>query len=251
MKKITILAIFLVLALAILACSSQSATAPTAVDQPASAPAMSNLGDALNLVNGTSSRPSVFSSYHIEVSMNQPSLSDEGKSVVIKVKKLTADVEGKNVHVFYNYQSDPTMEGYILGDGEYLVTAGKPQKVDVSPISTRWAFWPVEVVPVFAASAIISQKSGTGMLDGRRADVYSVDTAGNPSQLQTLNTMGIGFKAFNGKIWIDKQTGGLLQTSMDFTMDVYSQDASTVIGSGDGHLDLSISKIGQISVNLP
>jgi len=253
MKKTSIPACLLILSLAIMSCSVRPATDPPVVKEPASssAPLETNLGEALNLVTGTQSRPSVYPSYHIEVRLNMPALSEAGKSVIVKARKLTADVQGRNIHVFYNYQSDPTMEGYLIGDQEYQVTDGKPQEVGVSPISTRWAMWPLDVVAIFAPSAIISQKSGADELEGRPADVYTADTVANPIQLQTLNTIGTTLKLFKGTIWIDKQTGGLLQTSMDYQMDISSLDGSMIVGTGDGHLELAISKIGQATVSLP
>jgi hypothetical protein len=63
--------------------------------------------------------------------------------------------------------------------------------------------------------------------------------------------MGIAYQSFKGTIWIDQETGGLLKTVMDFSMDVYNNDLTKVLGSGNGHLDLEVTNIGSTSVNLP
>ncbi len=272
MKKTPMLVCILALGLALLACGLQSgarqtptnlgpispapsASAPTAaVGTAASAPANplnANVGNALNLVIGTSSRPSVYPSYHIEVSLNEPSLGTDGKSIVVQLKKLSADVQGQNVHVLYNYGSEPTQEGYIIGSQEYQVTNGKAQAVTIGDIQLRWGMWPLDVSGVFISSALIAAKTGSDTLAGRPVDVYSMDTTANPGELQTLGALGGTFKALKGQIWIDKQTGGLLKASLDYSMQVLSQDASTVVGVGNGHLDLAITNIGSVTVSQP
>lgn len=261
MRITAIPALILTLSFVLAACSPQPKTEASADASGAAAEETSqevssailnkNLGNALNLVAGTPESPSVFPSYHIEVSLDGPALSDDWESVVQEARGLKADVQGDKVYVDFTNQAQPFKEGYLIGEDEYLVTDGKANPAGVGEISLPWAFWPLDVVPVFAASAILSEKSGADTVDGRKADVYTVDTAANPAQLATLKSMGIAFQAFKGTIWIDRETRGLLKTSMDFSMAIYNNDLSKVLGSGNGHLDLEVTKVGKTPVELP
>jgi hypothetical protein len=228
----------------------QEAAGDASVSPPPAASGL-NLSNALNLVTGTPDAPSVFPSYHLEISLDGPALSDDWESVVQEARGLKANVEGDKVYVDFSNQGQPFKEGYLIGEDEYLVKDGIAQPAAVGEISLPWAFWPLDVVPIFAASVIVSEKTGTDTVNGRKADVYAVDTAANPAQLATLVSMGLAYQSFKGTIWIDQETGGLLKTAMDFSMDVYNNDLSKVLGSGVGRLDLEVSNIGSTSVNLP
>jgi hypothetical protein len=261
MNKYPVVVAFLVLSLLFSACAPKGDAEPPvdavqeAVEDASSslspATSMTNLSNALNLVTGTPDAPSVFPSYHLEISLDGPALSDDWESVVQEARGLKADVEGEKVYVDFSNQGKPFKEGYLIGVDEYLVKDGTVQPAGVGEISLPWAFWPLDVVPIFAASVIISEKTGTDTVNGRKADVYSVDTALNPAQLATLVSMGIAYQSFKGTIWIDQETGGLLKTVMDFSMDVYNNDLTKVLGSGEGRLNLEVTNIGSTSVNLP
>jgi len=211
------------------------------------------IGGTLNLVIGTKDRDSVYPSYHLESTVVTPTLSDDKASVVIKTRKVAADVQGKNVHLFYTApDSDQAKEGYIIGDKEYRITNGKPEEL-IGQIALSWAGWHLEATFPFSAGASLSTKTGTVTLDGRQADVYSVDsTKIDPSVMESFRTLGMfPLNTIHGTIWIDQQTGGALKAMIDYEMDMINSEDGKTIGVGQGHLELEITEIGNVNVQMP
>jgi len=284
MKKHTLIALVICIALATVSCSPSSnptapvtlstsasegsqptATLPPATEVSSAEPDESQatavggssesmkIGSALNLVIGTADRPSVYSSYHLESYLESPRLNDDNTAVVINKTKLSAEVQGKNIHLFYTPQgADQAKEGYLIGIKEYRVTNGKPEEM-IGQIGLSWAGWHLSATFPFAAGASIATKTGTETLDGRQADVYTVDSAKvSPAVMEGFRTMGMfPLNTIKGTIWIDQKTGGALKANIDYEMDVVDNQMDKTVGTGKGHLDLAITQIDQVTVQAP
>lgn len=215
---------------------------------------LDNLGNALNLVNGTSDEDSVFNSYHIELLLDTPQPNEDYSAVINETISISADVEGKNVHIF---QIDPgeteAKEGYIIGenDTEYKLVDGNWQETN-GQIAMAWAMWPLQVVMPYAyATSLYTNKTGTEDIDGRTAIVYELDSSkADPATLAGMQDYGMNMTA-KGKVWIDKETGGMLKLLMDYTSDLTTLDGSETIGTGTGHIELKIYEVGKVTVTSP
>ncbi len=229
-----------------------------AVNEPASSGSKNSssesahLSDALNKVLGSSDEPGVFDSYHIELNLDIPELSDDNTAVVNSKTLISADVQGKDVHII---QTDPgaseSKEGFIIGDKEYKMIDGQPQEM-MGQIAMGWAMWPLQVIMPYAYSAYFAQKTGTDSVDGRPADVYSFDSA-NASQASDsmMDSFGFGDMATGqGTVWIDQETGAMLKLDLTYTDTITDYDQNE-IGPGTGHITLEISKVGQVTVTSP
>ena len=260
-KKHAILLVIFTLLLT--SCAGKPASATAAVDESTSAstPASSSsspsstntdLGGALNLVMGSDSQPSVFPSYHIDVTLVTPSLSTDQASVTIDTTQISADVAGSDVHIL---QTDPgatqQKEGYIIGEKEYKMVDGAPQEMN-GQIGLSWAMWPLNVVMVYSYPVYFAKKTGSESIDGRPADVYSFDTNDTSAVSDAaMSAMGMGnLTTGKGKVWIDQATGGMLKLDMTYSTKVQDYDQK-VVGSGDGSIKLEVSKVGQATVTSP
>ncbi|MBA3073622.1 MAG: hypothetical protein FP831_08500 [Anaerolineae bacterium] len=214
-----------------------------------------NLGNALNLTTGGIDVPSVFPSYHIELTMDTPQPNEEYTGIVNQTIKISADVAGNNVHIF---QIDPETidpkEGYIIGDTEkeYKLVDGVWEEM-MGQIALGWAMWPLTVVMPYAyACALYSNELGTEEVDGRKATVYELDTAKtDPATLASMEVLGPINMSGKGKVWIDKETGGMLKLELDYTTELSSLDGSTNLGIGSGYISLEISQVGDVTVTSP
>ena len=262
MKK-TIL-MFSILAILLSACGGKSAvqdenpvggTSPASGNSSKNSSSSQSLSSALNLVLGTSDEPGVFASYHIELVLDTPQANDDNTGIVNQTVKISADVAGKNVHIF---QVDPgateAKEGYIIGDNdtEYKWVDGAWQPT-MGQIALGWALWPMQVVTPYAyASALYTNKTGTEEIDGRSADVYELDTSkADPATVAGMETFGVKGLSGKGKVWIDRETGAMLKLDLDYTNELTSLDGSVDLGAGSGHVSLELSKIGQVTVTSP
>lgn len=211
-----------------------------------------DLSNALNLVLGSSDKPGVFDSYHIELSLDIPQLSDDSTSVVNEKTLISADVAGKDVHII---QTDPgataSKEGFIIGDKEYKMIDGKPEEM-MGQIALGWAMWPLQVVMPYAYAASFAQKTGTDSIDGRVADVYSFDAANaDAASKSIMESFGLsGMTNGKGTVWIDQATGAMLKLDMTYTETLSDNDQKEV-GSGTGAITIEISKVDQVTVTSP
>ena len=211
-----------------------------------------DLGSALNLVVGSDSEPSVFPSYHLEATMDTPTLSDDQTSIVNETTQMSVDVAGSNVHIF---QTDPgataQKEGFIIGDKEYKMVDGAPQEMD-GQIALSWAMWQLKVVGVYAYPAYFAKKTGSDTIDGRAAEVYTFDNSDTNAASDTaMNSMGVGdLTTGTGTVWIDQKTGAMLKLDMTYTSTITNNDQKE-IGKGSGSIKLEISKVGQVTVTSP
>ena len=239
-KKIVI--ILLLLSLVLTGCGSKSGIGSTNED----------LSGALNLVLGTTDEPSVFDSYHIELVLDTPVLSDDSTTIVNELTQISADVEGANVHIL---QIDPgeteQKEGFIIGEGEYKLVNGAKEDT-MGFIALSWAMWPMQVVLPYALAANWNTKTGTETLDGREADVYAFDSANAPESVQSgLAAYGMtGTLSANGTVWIDKETGAMLKLDMNYVTSLTDNDGK-VVGDGNGHVTIDITGVNQTAVVEP
>ena len=276
MKKQTNIILLTLLVLVSLSCSltgntrqNRSDATPTAAEEQLQAQVSTNtepaatgttssgmsakIGSTLNLVIGTKDRDSVYPSYHLESTVVTPMLSEDKASVIVKTSKVVADVQGKNVHLFYTAPgADQAKEGYIIGDKEYRMTDGKPEEM-IGQIALSWAGWHLEATFPFSAGAALSTRAGVETLDGHQADVYTVDSAKvDPAVMESFRTLGMfPLNTIHGKIWVDQQTSGALKALIDYEMDMINSDDGKTVGVGQGHLELTITQIGNVSVQLP
>ena len=244
-KKLLMSCILLVLVL-----SACSGNAPAKSSTSSSS---NDLGSALNLVLGSDSEPSVFSSYHIDVNLDTPQANDDNTAVVNQNTLISADVAGKDVHIL---QTDPgattQKEGFIIGDKEYKMVDGAPQEM-MGQIALSWAMWPLQVVVNYAYPVYWAKKTGTDTVDGRSADVYTFDSADASAAASNaaMTAMGAGdLTAGKGTVWIDHETGGMLKLDMTYSKNIKDNDQKE-IGSGSGSIKIEVGKVGQVTVTSP
>ena len=244
-KKLLMSCILLVLVL-----SACSGNAPAKSSTSSSS---NDLGSALNLVLGSDSEPSVFSSYHIDVNLDTPQANDDNTAVVNQNTLISADVAGKDVHIL---QTDPgataQKEGFIIGDKEYKMVNGAPQEM-MGQIALSWAMWPLQVVVNYAYPVYWAKKTGTDTVDGRSTDVYTFDSADASAAASNaaMTAMGAGdLTADKGTVWIDHETGGMLKLDMTYSKSIKDNDQKE-IGSGSGSIKIEVSKVGQVTVTSP
>lgn len=214
-----------------------------------------NLSGALNLLLGTTDKPSVFESYHLELVLDTPQANDDDTAVVNEKISISADVAGKNVHIL---QIDPgettAKEGYIIGDTEkeYKLVDGAWQEM-MGQIALGWAMWPLQVVMPYAyTTSVYAGKLGIEEVDGRKAIAYALDTTkADPAVLAGMQAFGVGNFTGTGKVWIDKETGALLKLQLNYTEDVSKADASAVIAQGTGSITMEVTKVNQVTVTSP
>ena len=265
MKKRIILVI-LIFVLLLSACGSKNTADnndKASVDDPSSEVSTNNgggsssddLSSAFNVLMGTTDEPSAFDSFHIELVLDTPQANDDNTALVNETVTISADVAGKNVHI---YQVDPGMteakEGYILGDAdkEYKLVDGAWEET-MGNIALSWALWPLQVVmPYGYASALYSNKIGSEEINGRQANVYELDTSkADAAVVASMETWGVGGMSAKGQVWIDKETGAMIKLVLDYTSEIKSLDGNINLGEGNGHIELEISKVGEVTVTSP
>jgi hypothetical protein len=235
--------LFLILGLLLAGCSGKGA---------GGAATNSDIPGALNIVLGSADEPSVYSSYHLELTLDTPQVNDEGTAVVNQVTQISADVEGANVHIV---QLDPgeteTKEGYIIGDSEYKMVDGQKQEM-MGQIALSWAMWPLQVILPYAYASYYAEKTSTDTIGGRDALVYTFDSASAPAVSDSMmDSFGLSNMAnASGTVWIDKQTGGMLKLDMIYTETLKNSDDKEV-GTGSGSVKLEITQVGEAHVVEP
>lgn len=235
--------------------SSEATAAPQEENNDNNTASSDDLSDALNLLLGTTDAASVFDSYHIEMVLDTPQANDDDTAVVNEVISISADVAGKNVHIF---QIDPGMteakEGYIIGDNEteFKLVDGNWEET-MGQIALGWAMWPLQVVMPYAyTTALYTSKLGNDEINGRDAIRYELDTTkADPTLVAGMEAWGLGNMTGIGQVWIDKQTGAMLKLDLEYTYDIQNSDYSKVIAPGTGHITIEISKVGEVTITSP
>ncbi len=217
--------------------STQSASSPTAMPGPGpsaggSGDASRRVSDALNLLLGTGQKSPALPSCHLEV--KGTSLKPQGAYT------LSADVQGASVHFHAQGAATGTLEGYIVGGKDYRSQNGSVSDAS-GQVRLAWLEWPLEPVTALATASLGASPAGTETVAGRPADKYILDTskapAGALSALKGLSQI----TAAQGTIWVDQQSGALLQLTLDYTG----------AGSAKGHVEITVSDVGGVTVTLP
>ncbi len=216
--------------------------------------AQSRISDSLNRVVVMEDK--VLDSYHLEVSGMDPEWNKDTKKVETYPFTFKADVSGDDVHFIKTVKAakETTTEGYIIDLNSkdntkgYSVTGGKVQEDLFMPLA--WAMLPLEYGMPLIFGAMGPTPRGDEAVDGRAAEKFDLDMSKAPTGAEgMLKSMGFGMKASKGTAWIDKQNGALLKMNLDYTADV--QDAGKVVGQGNGHIELTVTQVGKVTVKLP
>ncbi len=245
--------------------SGGAAATPTKAAGQPSAPAAKDLQDRISssLNRTLSLDEKTLPSYHIEVSGSEPVLNQDTKKVETETYSLKADVSGENVHMTQTIatgsQAAKTTEGYIIGGGmskseaggkEYEVAAGKTQ--ESFWVSLAWVTFPLRIIAPLTIAATGSSAQGEEAIDGRAAEKYGVDSANAPAGVMGILSAMFTVTSSKGTVWVDKQTGALLKATLDFQQNVVDPPGSgTVVGKSNGHIEIIVTKVGQVTVALP
>jgi hypothetical protein len=233
---------------------AQAAAGPAASPTPnaaatsvAGSPQM-RVANALTLLNGSEQTPSVFASYHLEYSDKAPKW--DGSKVVFTQSQMSADVEGKNIHFITSSPDNKTASDiYLMGDQEYELKNGKAEP-GLGMAGLAWVSWPLDVVMALSIGSLKTTPAGTETLDGRSAEVYQLDGKVSDDPTGMLAGMGFGFNAARGTVWVDAATGALVKAVLDYEKDV-KDTSGAVVGQGNGHMDITITGVGKVTVKLP
>jgi len=228
-----------------------SATATTGADTtPGAASVLPSTRAALAMTILLGMRPSqpAPASFHLEVINQAPAW--DGTKIAQSQDAMSADVQGKDVH--YTESKTPpggsakTSEAYLISGQEYDVVNGKvgPAGAD----SKTWTLWPLNLELMLATGAPGATAAGTETLEGRTAEVYEL--AGTGSGLSGSSGMALPIASVSGKIWVDQQTGALLKAVLDYQAEVTDSSGNDQ-GSGSGHVEITVTQVGNVSVALP
>jgi hypothetical protein len=150
---------------------------------------------------------------------------------------MSADMQGTNVH-FTHTNSGRTITGYVI-DGQGYDANGQAQAAGSGSASMDWLMWPLDLQILLGTASPNATAAGTETLEGRTVEVYDIDASGlTPAGVPPLVT------AVTGTLWIDQETGALLKAVLDYQATVGS-------GSGTGHIEVTVTQIGSVTVTLP
>jgi len=234
--------------------SPAQGSAETSPENPgAQATAMANnpsirVALALNILFGMVPKQPGPSSYHLEVIHQSPVWSSG--TIAQKNDSMNADVQGKNIHYTRRITSPggltTTSETYLIDNQEYAVVNGKVQ----APVtnSLTWTLWSLDLSTMLSAGSSGTTVAGTEELHGRNVNVYNVNGSG-------LSLPGIAgnlseISSIAGQIWVDQATGTLLKALLDYKADV-RDGSGNLKGSGDGHLEITVTQFDNVTVSLP
>jgi hypothetical protein len=62
--------------------------------------------------------------------------------------------------------------------------------------------------------------------------------------------MALPIASVSGKIWVDQQTGALLKAVLDYQAEVTDSSGNDQ-GSGSGHVEITVTQVGNVTVALP
>lgn len=209
--------------------------------------------NSLGLLIGQDPEPSVFSSYHMESHQLSPRWDEQTGSVIVPENWLNVDVQGKNIHFINTDKSvDGTLspsEVYLTGDKEYIMQNGLPTE-GLGLASLTWIMWPLDPLMLLGIGSSKADPGGTEILDGRSTEIYQL--SGTTADDLTGLYSGLGFlvTSMDGKVWVDSQTGALLKARINYDADIKDSN-STIQDSRSGLLELTVTQVNTVTVNLP
>lgn len=242
-----------------------SPTTESAVEAPTEAPqpggttgsASEDIGGSISKLTGSDNQPGAFPSYHLEFRDTSPTWDADQKAVVQKEVSLSVDVDGQNMHLVNTSTTtggEPSVtEGYAFDGKDYDVVNGKVEESIVG-VKLIWTMWPLDPLIVLGIASLGASEPKEQTVNGRQVMVYSLDTANaDPATLEALTKMSMGLfstTTAKGSVWIDKETGALMKLALDYEAMVRDQDGKDQ-GTGKGHMEISVSQIGEVKVKLP
>ncbi len=206
--------------------------------------------DSLNILLGDQSGGQALPSFHLEAKSLSPVMSS-GKAAQSE-ETISADVQGANIHFTYTTTQPggqpQVTEAYIIGEKNYVVKDGKVSP-DLGLTSVTWSTWPINAELVLGLGSLKTTSTGTETVEGRPAEVYTLggSTANDPTGM--LAAMGMPITDLKGQVWVDQATGALLKAVIDYSAEV--KDSSGNKATGPGHLEVTVSQVGQVTVKDP
>ena len=205
---------------------------------------------ALNILLGSETSPSALASFHLDAVNQSPVWA--GGQIAQSQDTMIADVQGANVH-FADHTKSPDgsetiAEAYLIGKQEYDVQNGQVQPPGVSMTGLSWRMWPMNLMILLATGSTGATAAGTETLDGRIAEIDEINVSG--SSIPSVAGIALSVSSVSGKVWVDQQTGALLKAVLDYQADVHDT-AGADKGNGAGHLELTVTKVGQVTVSVP
>jgi len=231
-----------------------AAATPTQPPAPPAEDLQSRISDSLNRTMGV--EEIFLPSYHLEISGAEPVWSAETSQVETKTYTLVADVSGDDIYLVYTRDSE-TIEGYIIDGGlakeggkEYEVVNGELQ--DSFTMGLTWALMPLGVGMPLIVAATGPTSQGGDNIDGRAAEKYGVDSANALPGVLEIVTAFINITSSRGTAWVDSETEALLKAILDYEQRFTDpEDPEKVLGTGSGHVEILVTRVGQVTVQLP
>ena len=191
----------------------------------------SRVASAMPILMGSVADQPAPPSFHLEATHQEPVAGGQS------LDTMSADMQGTNVH-FTHTNSGRTITGYVI-DGQGYDANGQAQAAGSGSASMDWLMWPLDLQMMLATASSGATSAGTETLEGRTVEVYELDASGlTPAGIPPLVT------AVTGTLWIDQETGALLKAVLDYQATVGS-------GSGTGHIEVTVTQIGSVTVTLP
>jgi hypothetical protein len=207
--------------------------------------------DSLNLLVGQQSGSEALPSFHLEVKQVSPVMSSG--ALAQTEEQIVADVEGANVH-FTDTTTKPggqpvATEAYIIGQDNYTVKNGKASP-DFGLSSVAWSTWPINAEIVLGLGSLKTVSAGTDTIEDRKVEVYTIGGTAADDPTGALSGMGLPVTNVKGQVWVDQKTGVLLKAVLDYKAMALDSGSPTQT-SGPGHLEITVTQIGQVTVKDP
>jgi hypothetical protein len=219
--------------------SAATVPKPTTVVNPSV-----RVGTSLTILFGNDPSQPTLPSYHLEANNQTPTW--DGSKIIQSQEVMSADVQGKDVH--FTYRTTKTTEAYLIGDQEYAVVNGQVQPPGFGMANLTWTMWQLDPVTILGVGIMGTTATGTDTLEERTVEVYELN--GASATLEGVGGIGLPITSVTGTVWVDQQTGALLKADLDYTADVKDTSGNTK-GNGSGHLEITITLIGNVTVSLP
>lgn len=233
-------------------------TEPPAAEQPpaaASEDLESRVSEAYNRTLGTAGELPL-GSLHLEIRASEPSWDPSSGQVIHKDWSLSADLQGDDVYFVY-VEADQRTEAWLLdqqgeeGGRGYELVEGQVQESFMAPLAWLAALGPAFPLAVAATGpALVGQET----VDGRPAEKYEVDSARAPPGVMEALGMVLTIRSSKGTVWVDQATGALLKAVLDYEQDFLDPDdpeRKKVLARGSGRLEIEVTRVGQVTVQLP
>jgi hypothetical protein len=209
------------------------------------------VSEALTLLLGSGNKPGALPSYHVVISATLPAWRHG--AVETTTLDLAADVQGLNVHLFdrsaVTGQPAKLVEGYIIGEDGYKVVNGKVTTDFFMPLT--WSAWQLEVLFPLTIASASPTSAGSEAIDGRTAEVYTLDSANAPPGLLDALSSLTTVKAGRGRLWVDHETGALLKLELTYDDDLVAQAGGPVVAHVHGRVSILVTAVEKVAVALP